>query len=350
MDPRARIIRRGLAAQMNLKFCVLSMGFLQENTAASNNVTNYTISAAVFKMDFVFATKNSWSESFNETSSLLERQLAKDKICDQDDQLECCVADEWNGLTTEEYDTKQKYCKRLGCKRCAKKYDPPSRRFLLEVYDDTSKTTWMETQSYGTSTPTMSPTYYPSYIPTHFPTYYSSDSSNETFNAALQLHTILDPITSGGVLGDSTSSLQDLAECRANNYNSARYKSPILKCKQYDEYSCDTNDYAKTKGGEDDDDTEYEYPPNCLRHFPPQHIFRQHMILMYQHRQTRSALQHGFQHLNLLPIIWMEPITLLVPLIVVCLKGGYLSLNPVKKTMTRAVVPISTMVKCLAGR
>jgi hypothetical protein len=83
-------------------------------------------------MDIVFAIKKkkAWSASLNEISSLYEKRLKKNQEknqdkCTQNEKLQCCVAQEWNGLNTEEYNVKKKDCNRIGCKKCPNGFKRP---------------------------------------------------------------------------------------------------------------------------------------------------------------------------------------------------------------------------------
>jgi hypothetical protein len=61
------------------------------------------------------------------------------------------------------------------------------------------------------------------------------------FNVLLGQYTSLEPIETGAVL-DATN-LEDVTECRTNNYSVETKKSATLWCKERDEKSCDENDF-----------------------------------------------------------------------------------------------------------
>ena len=72
------------------------------------------------------------------------------------------------------------------------------------------------------------------------------------FNKILGDYTYLNPISTGAIL-DATS-LEAMAECRANNYNATEYGTPTLECGEYNETSCEQNDYIIVVTNETDID------------------------------------------------------------------------------------------------
>jgi hypothetical protein len=71
------------------------------------------------------------------------------------------------------------------------------------------------------------------------------------FNVALTQYTNnLQPNTTGAVLVENTTNIEDLAVCRANNYNATEYGTPSLECGQYANNTCEANDYIIVESNE----------------------------------------------------------------------------------------------------
>jgi hypothetical protein len=61
------------------------------------------------------------------------------------------------------------------------------------------------------------------------------------FNDVLNQYTALNTNSTGAVL--NATNVEDLAVCRASNYNVTEYETPSLGCGKYLEYDCEANDY-----------------------------------------------------------------------------------------------------------
>lgn len=202
---------------------------LHTEVSTSDDGTETVIGTAAFKMDLVFVTKTNW---FNETSGSpnFRRRL---KTCSQKGQQECCVADAFNGLSKDEKKQKKKWCKNLGCNNfnCPSKKKRP-RRQLRQGVDHVHSMRHLRSVHVTRSM-------------------IQEDLYGIEFNVALTQYTNnLQPNTTGAVLVENTTNIEDLAVCRANNYNATEYGTPSLECAQYANNTCEANDYIIVESNE----------------------------------------------------------------------------------------------------
>ena len=224
------------------------------------------IETAAFKMDFVFVSKDGWfnetysnetydddyyyyyyyydddddEEDDGESESNIERLLKKNKKpkadkkpkikCEESGQYECCIADKVN-KNDDDVTTKKKSCKKKNCPtaRCTTNkgrglHSKASKGAKLNAPVDL-----IDVDLFGTD-----------------------------FNKIIKKYTVLDPISTGAVL-DATS-LEEMAKCRASNYNATEYESPTLECDDYNQSSCEENDYLIVVTNETDVDDNFCLP------------------------------------------------------------------------------------------
>ena len=224
------------------------------------------IETAAFKMDFIFVSKVGWfnatypnityddyyyydeddedddieEEGIDITESDIERLLGKKKKpksgkqpkCKPKHQLVCCVADQTNGNEEENVSTTN-WCEKKGCTQevCPKNVPDEDRRRLNSKSSKQAKylQPMIDNDLYGTD-----------------------------YNKILEKYTVLDPISTGAVL-DATS-LEEMAECRASNYNTTEYGTPSLECGEYNLSSCEENDYIIVETNETDIDDNFCLP------------------------------------------------------------------------------------------
>ena len=177
-----------------------------------------TIETAAFKMDLVFASH----KEFNPSSRFLTGRRRLE--CNTEGLQECCSADSINDSMSQDEKKKiKKYCKSIGCpvnecpnkKKGKKKKNKNKQSILLN-----------ETLRF----------------------LIEKDLLGTDFNDALNDYTDLKPVVSGAVL-DATG-LEELALCRANNYNIEENDEPIITCEEYEESDCEINDYLIVEGNE----------------------------------------------------------------------------------------------------
>lgn len=185
---------------------------LHNEVAVHEDGTESLIATAAFKMDFIFATNMDW---FNVTDyeEVSGRNLGKSQCSPRGNQ-ECCSADAFNGLSKDEKTQKKAYCKSIGCKRCPKKKKKRIRRRLGRHRN------WFRAQERSLI---------------------DQDLYDTDFNLILGEYTELKPNSTGAVL--NATNVDDLAICRASNYNVTEYETPTLGCGEYLKFDCEANDY-----------------------------------------------------------------------------------------------------------
>lgn len=255
--------------------CVFNDGYeIHKANDTNDDGLETIIQTAAFKMDFVFVSEAGWfnETDYNETDddvideivdSIFERGLGgydeeefegeddtgqerrlgtkspkqpkQPKVCTQDYQESCCVADAilWKAA---EYKGKKRWCKKNNCKLrvCSK-----NRRLRSLMSSQNSR---------GLRSKTVKPE-----------PLVTDDFYDKSFNEVLGKYAVLDPIDTGAVL-DATS-LEDLVECRASSYNATEYDTPTLKCEAFANSSCDDNDYIDVESNETDNNVTQEF---CL--------------------------------------------------------------------------------------
>ncbi|KAL3772931.1 hypothetical protein ACHAWO_001130 [Cyclotella atomus] len=115
------------------------------------------------------------------------------------------------------------YCKSFGCKNC-----PRKRRRLRRRFSDNFGLFQVDFNS-----PTASVSIHGSLI--------DDDLYGTDFNDILNQYTTLQPNSTGAVL--NATNVEDLAVCRASNYNVTEYETPSLDCGEYVKFDCEANDY-----------------------------------------------------------------------------------------------------------
>jgi hypothetical protein len=183
------------------------------------------IRTAAFKMDFVFATNVDW---FNQTDAenTFWRKLRGNKggnQCTSRGNQECCSADAFNGLSKDEKKAKKAYCKSIGCKNCPKK-----RRRLQSRFQHNFDLFRVDSNLPPASVSTLR-------------SLIDDDLYGTDFNDVLNQYTALEPNSTGAVI--NASNVEDLAVCRASNYNVTEHETPSLGCGEYLKYDCESNDY-----------------------------------------------------------------------------------------------------------
>ena len=209
--------------------CAFNDGYaLHSEVATSDDGSQTTIRTAAFKMNFIFVTNTSW---FNETSGSpnVQRRLAK---CSQQGQQECCCADAFNGLKKIEKKTKKKYCKQIGCKKCPIKKKKRSKRDSYDGIAGIRITQHLRSLKHTTAQRTL----------------IEEDLNGIKFQQALAQYTRLEPNETGAVL--NATNLEDLATCRANNFNAVVDDNPTLECEEYANRTCDVNDFITVDSNE----------------------------------------------------------------------------------------------------
>lgn len=195
--------------------CAFSDGYeFHEETIINANGDEETIAAAAFKMDLIFATKKDFDPDPSSRLLFDHRRLQ----CSQKQLQECCSVDSINdSMTEDQVQEFKQYCKKIGCKKnkCPWKKKKNSLRLLRT-----------ETGRF----------------------LIEGDLLGTNFNDVLGEYTDLAPVETGAVL-DATS-LEDLAVCRANNYNIVENDEPLLTCEEYEEAGCETNDYLIIEANE----------------------------------------------------------------------------------------------------
>jgi hypothetical protein len=200
--------------------CAFNDGYALHEEEVAVNGTSYTTDTAAFKMNFVFVTQKSWSHS-----DLVDAGNVRNLKCKGPQKLEkCCSATAFQGLTKVEKQERKDWCKNKGCSRneCPKDRRRGMRKLSNEETQDLRSLQLIE-QGIFTGT---------------------------DFNDALGQYTSLEPVETGAVL-DATN-LEDVTVCRTNNYNVEKRSTYILYCKEYDEKSCDHNDYIIEKTNDSD--------------------------------------------------------------------------------------------------
>jgi hypothetical protein len=178
------------------------------------------IKTAAMKMDLVFVTNKTWSDSFNETMSTLTTKAGT--TCSGGDQAKCCTANRMTANSVVAQIGKKNQCK-YPCKKstCGKK----SRRLLTEGLTN-KRVNSAQMHSLSSLTNRALNGY---------------DFAGTEFNDVLMQYTKLEPITTGA-LADYTD-LQDVAVCEANSYSIVFNELPTLSCTEYFDLSCSKNCY-----------------------------------------------------------------------------------------------------------
>jgi hypothetical protein len=201
--------------------CAYNDDYALHNEISGNaSDTESVIRTAAFKMDFVFATNVDWLNQ-TDVEEPFWRKLKGN--CPNELLQECCSADAFNGLSKDEKQEKKAYCKSIGCKNC-----PRKRRRLRRRFSDNFGLFQVDFNS-----PTASVSIHGSLI--------DDDLYGTDFNDILNQYTTLQPNSTGAVL--NATNVEDLAVCRASNYNVTEYETPSLDCGEYVKYDCEANDY-----------------------------------------------------------------------------------------------------------
>jgi hypothetical protein len=210
----------------------LNDGYVLHNESGVNeNGVGTYIETAAFKMDIVYVSKVGWFNEYvsndttddsESTSFLLMRRLRKKSQCNQEDQQDCCVADGISKSSTV-YKNKKEQCMKIGCKvKVCGGNKRRNRVMTRAIYPSTNNLRSLQSVPHQNIL--------------------VGDLYGTDFNEVLEEHTDLDPISTGAIV-DATS-LEDVAECRASNYNATEYDTPTLECGEYNESSCADNDYV----------------------------------------------------------------------------------------------------------
>lgn len=204
--------------------CAYNDDYALHNEISGNaSDTEIVIRTAAFKMDFVFATNVDWLNQTDDEEPFWRNLRGNNNVCSPKGNQECCSADAFNGLSKDEKKEKKAYCKSIGCKNCSMK-----RRRLRRGFRHTFGPLQVDVDS-----PTTSVSIHRSMI--------DDDLYGTDFNDALKQYTALDPNSTGAVL--NATNVEDLAVCRASNYNVTEYETPSLGCREYLKYDCEANDY-----------------------------------------------------------------------------------------------------------
>ena len=182
----------------------------------TNDSGTYKIETAVFEMNFAFITQKSWVESDVVDGGRRLKECKKLK--------QCCGANAFSGLSPIEKKERKDWCKIKGCSKnkCPVKRKKNDRKLA----------------GVGSLNPSQSVAQKGIFTETDF-------------NEILKNYAVLQTVETGAVL-DATK-LNDVTECRANNYSVQEHGSATLTCEKWNKKSCDDrNDYLNIYPEEDD--------------------------------------------------------------------------------------------------
>jgi hypothetical protein len=197
---------------------------LYDEVSINSDGTQNSIGTAAFEKHLTLATKTNW---FNDTSGSPNFRHLAEKTCNQRAQQECCCADAFNGLTSAQL-RKKKYCEKRNCSGvCSGKKKRVRRRQLGEgrVIENAPAVRHLRTSAAVQRI------------------MINANLSGIEFNDALRNYTDLASNTTGAVPYEDATSVEDLAVCRAKNFNATEYDKLSLECGQYANSSCKNNDY-----------------------------------------------------------------------------------------------------------
>jgi hypothetical protein len=80
------------------------------------------------------------------------------------------------------------------------------------------------------------------------------------FSDIIVQYTHLDPLSTGALLADNETNLEDISICRASNYNATEYETPSLECQEFNNSHCDDNDYIVLSNETDSNITDFCLP------------------------------------------------------------------------------------------